>query len=54
MEEALLLGHRLLPHRPATVVEELTLDLTSPRGRSTLSEPQFVRLKAVLARVLDA
>ena len=57
VEEALLLGHRLLrlSHRPATVLEELALDLPSPRGRSTLSDPHFVQLKAdVLARVLDA
>ena len=57
VEEALLLGHRLLRlfHRPATVLEELVLDLASPRGRSTLSDPRFVQLKAdALARVLDA
>jgi ABC-type nitrate/sulfonate/bicarbonate transport system ATPase subunit len=57
VEEALLLGHRLLrlSHRPATVVEELAVDLPSPRGRVTLADPRFVALKAeVLARVLDA
>jgi NitT/TauT family transport system ATP-binding protein len=56
VEEALLLGHRLLrlSHRPATVVEELDLDLPRPRGRATLMDPHFVELKAsVLARVLD-
>jgi NitT/TauT family transport system ATP-binding protein len=57
VEEALLLGHRLLrlSHRPATVVEELALDLAGPRGRHTLADPRFVELKArVLERVLDA
>ena len=57
VEEALLIGHRLLrlSDRPATVVEELPLDLPSPRGRATLSDPRFVELKArVLAGVLDA
>ncbi len=57
VEEALLLGHRLLrlSHRPAAVLEELGLDLPSPRGRTTLSDPRFVQLKAeVLTRVLDA
>jgi len=57
VEEALLLGHRLLrlSHRPATVVEELTVDLPKPRGRATLADPRFVSLKAsVLNRVLDA
>ena len=57
VEEALLLGHRLLrlSHRPATVVEELDVEFPSPRGRATLSDPRFVALKAsVLARVLDA
>ena len=57
VEEALLLGHRLLrlSHRPATVVQELTLDLPAPRGRATLADPRFVELKAgVLAEVLDA
>jgi NitT/TauT family transport system ATP-binding protein len=57
VEEALLLGHRLLrlSHRPAAVVEELAVDLPAPRGRTTLSDPRFVELKAaVLARVLDA
>jgi NitT/TauT family transport system ATP-binding protein len=57
VEEALLLGDRLLrlSHRPATVVEELTVDLPSPRGRATLADPAFVDLKSrVLAKVLDA
>ena len=57
VEEALLLGHRLLrlSHRPSTVMEELVLDLPMPRGRATLSDPRFVELKAaVLTRVLDA
>jgi NitT/TauT family transport system ATP-binding protein len=57
VEEALLIGHRLLrlSHRPATVVEELALDLPGPRGRATLADPRFVELKArVLAGVLDA
>ncbi|HVF13139.1 MAG TPA: ABC transporter ATP-binding protein [Acidimicrobiales bacterium] len=57
VEEALLLGHRLLrlSGRPATVLEEVALDLPRPRGRATLADPRFVELKAaVLARVLDA
>jgi len=57
VEEALLLGHRLLrlSHRPATVLEELVLDLPAPRSRTTLADPRFVELKSsVLARVLDA
>ena len=57
VEEALLLGHRLLrlSHRPARVAEELAVDLPSPRGRKTLADPRFVELKAdVLSRVLDA
>ncbi len=57
VEEALLLGHRLLrlSSRPARVVEELRLDIPAPRTRATLSEPGFVELKAsVLGRVLDA
>ena len=57
VEEALLLGHRLLrlSHRPATVVQEMTVDLPAPRGRATLADPRFVELKAgVLAEVLDA
>ena len=57
VEEALLLGHRLLrlSHRPASVVQELALDLPAPRGRATLADPRFVELKAgVLADVLDA
>jgi NitT/TauT family transport system ATP-binding protein len=57
VEEALLLGNRLLrlSHRPAMVVEALTLDLPAPRSRATLADPRFVELKAkVLERVLDA
>jgi NitT/TauT family transport system ATP-binding protein len=57
VEEALLLGHRLLrlSSRPARVVEELRLELPQPRRRTTLSDPGFVELKAaVLGRVLDA
>ncbi len=57
VEEALLIGHRLvrLSHRPAVVLEEVVLDLPSPRGRTTLADSRFVELKTtVLARVLDA
>jgi NitT/TauT family transport system ATP-binding protein len=57
VEEALLLGHRLvrLSHRPARVVDELAIDLPSPRGRTTLADPTFVALKArTLAQVLEA
>ncbi len=57
VEEALLLGHRLLrlSHRPARVVDEVRVDLAPPRGRATLTDPRFVALKAsVLAQVLDA
>jgi NitT/TauT family transport system ATP-binding protein len=57
VEEALLLGHRLLrlSQRPATVVQELAVDLPAPRGRATLADPRFVEIKAgVLAEVLDA
>ncbi|MFP5318770.1 MAG: ABC transporter ATP-binding protein [Acidimicrobiia bacterium] len=57
VEEALLLGHRLvrLTHRPARVVEELDVDLPSGRSRATLSDPRFVALKGrVLEAVLDA
>ena len=57
VEEALLLGHRLirLSHRPARVLDERPVPLGRDRDRSTLSEPDFVRLKAeVLAQVLEA
>ncbi|MDQ4098096.1 MAG: ABC transporter ATP-binding protein [Actinomycetota bacterium] len=57
VEEALLLGHRLvrLSHRPARVVDQLPVDLPSPRGRATLADPTFVALKArTLAQVLEA
>jgi NitT/TauT family transport system ATP-binding protein len=56
VEEALLLGHRLvrLSQRPAQVVEMLDLDLPPHRSRATLSDPAFVSLKAqVLEQVLD-
>ena len=57
VEEALLLGHRLvrLSQRPATVVEEIDIELPSPRDRATLADAGFVALKArVLNQVLDA
>ncbi len=57
VEEALLLGHRLLrlSSRPAEGVEELALDIPTPRSRATLADPRFVALKAsVLGKVLDA
>ncbi|HZI98935.1 MAG TPA: ABC transporter ATP-binding protein [Actinomycetales bacterium] len=55
VDEALLLADRvgLLSARPATVVEELVVPFGRDRGRRTLTEPEFVRLKAeVLERVL--
>jgi len=53
VDEALLLGDRLglLSARPARVVEELAVPFGRDRGRATLADPGFVRLKA---RVLDA
>ena len=56
VEEALLLGHRLvrLSHRPARVVDERPIPLEAHRSRATLSQPDFVALKAqVLAQVLE-
>jgi len=52
VDEALLLGDRLglLSSRPSHVVSERDLPFGGDRGRHTLSEPDFVRLRA---RVLD-
>ena len=55
VDEALLLGDRLgmLSPRPSRVVSERALDFGEQRGRHTLSDPAFVRLKAsVLDEVL--
>jgi len=57
VEEALLLGDRLclLSNRPARVVDEQPVPFGSDRGRAVLSDPAFVRMKAVvLERVLAA
>ena len=57
VDEALLLGDRLgmLSSRPSRVVGERELDFGDQRGRHTLSDPAFVRLKAsVLDEVLTA
>jgi len=57
VEEALLLGDRLclLSNRPASVVDVQPVPFGSGRGRSVLSDPAFVSMKAaVLERVLAA
>jgi len=57
VDEALLLGDRLglLAPRPSRVVSERTLAFGPDRGRHTLTDPEFVRLKAsVLDEVLAA
>ncbi len=57
VDEALLLGDRLgmLSPRPSRVVTERDLAFGADRGRHTLSDPEFVRLKAsVLDEVLAA
>jgi len=57
VDEALLLGDRLglLSARPSRVVNERELDFGEERGRHTLSDPAFVRLKAsVLEEVMAA
>lgn len=57
VEEALLLGDRLalLSNRPARVVDEQPVPFGPGRGRAVLSDPAFVRMKAmVLERVLAA
>jgi len=57
VDEALLLGDRLglLSPRPSRVVTEHALSFGADRGRHTLTDPEFVRLKAsVLEEVLAA
>jgi len=57
VDEALLLGDRLglLSPRPCRVVSERELPFGADRGRDTLSEPDFVSLKAtVLDEVMTA
>ena len=57
VDEALLLGDRLglLSPRPCRVVSERELPFGADRGRHTLSEPDFVSLKAtVLDEVMTA
>ena len=53
VEEAMLLGDRLglISPRPARLVSERALDFGADRGRHTLTEPAFARLRA---EVLDA
>ncbi len=57
VDEALLLGDRLglLSSRPSRVVSDRPLSFGPDRGRHTLSDPEFVRLKAsVLDEVMAA
>jgi len=55
VDEALLLADRvqLLSMRPARTIEDIAVPLGSKRGRHTLTEPRFIRLKEqLLERVL--
>ena len=57
VDEALLLGDRvaLMSARPCRVVDVLDVPFGADRGRSTLTDPGFVALKAeVLERVLSS
>jgi len=57
VDEALLLADRLglLSARPARLVEEIPVPFGGARGRHTLSDPAFVRMKAqILDRVMVA
>lgn len=57
VDEALLLGDRLalLSARPARVLDVLDVPFGTDRGRTTLTDPSFVALKAdVLERVLGS
>ncbi len=47
IEEAVLLGHRVivLKGRPSSIHETITIDLPSPRTRTTLREPRFSELR---------
>lgn len=57
VEEALLLGDRLgmISARPARIVSERALPFGPARGRHTLGDPEFARLRAeVLEAVLTA
>lgn len=57
VEEALLLGDRLgmISARPARIVSERALPFGAARGRHTLGDPEFARLRAeVLEAVLTA
>jgi len=47
IEEAVLLGHRVivLKGRPASIHETIDIDLPHPRSRETLREPRFAELR---------
>jgi NitT/TauT family transport system ATP-binding protein len=47
IEEAVLMGHRVvvLKGRPASVFEEIVVDLPFPRTRETLTHPKFAELR---------
>jgi NitT/TauT family transport system ATP-binding protein len=47
IEEAVLMGHRVvvLKGRPASVFEEIEVDLPFPRTRETLTHPKFAELR---------
>ncbi len=56
IEEAVLMGHRVvvLKGRPSSVFETVEVDLPEPRGRETLSHPQFNELREhVWANLMD-
>jgi NitT/TauT family transport system ATP-binding protein len=56
IEEAVLMGHRVvvLKGRPASVFEEIDVDLPHPRSRATLALPRFAALREhVWATLMD-
>jgi NitT/TauT family transport system ATP-binding protein len=54
IEEAVLMGHRVvvLKGRPASVFEEIVIDLPHPRSRETLLHPNFAVLRERVWRTL--
>ena len=56
IEEAVLMGHRVvvLKGRPASVFEQIDVDLPHPRSRATLALPRFAALREhVWATLMD-
>jgi NitT/TauT family transport system ATP-binding protein len=54
IDEALILGDRVLIMQTGTIKDSVKIDLPRPRGKDTLSDPNFIRLQTQVLNICES